>query len=102
MSKRAERAYLSVWRHRGLSLLAGVAAALVVGVVLGVVSASPASACTVGGPVNSTLPVIEGLGVAGGTLTTTNGTWTATCGHPAPSSFSYAWYRDGTTSIATV
>jgi RHS repeat-associated protein len=60
----------------------------------------PSTPCT-GAPQIVTVPTIsETRGVAGGTLTTSNGVWsTAVC---PPTDYTYAWFRSGTTpSVAT-
>jgi hypothetical protein len=43
-------------------------------------------------PVNSGLPAIAGIPLAGETLSCTNGTWS---GNPNPSGYTYQWNRDG-------
>lgn len=48
-------------------------------------------------PMNTVAPVISGLPAADEMLTATPGTWT---GYPAPT-FTYEWFRDGTTSVGT-
>jgi len=60
--------------------------------VPGALAVSPPG-CPAGGPVNSAAPTLhELLGVAGGTLTTSSGTWTASCGHPTGPLY-YQWQR---------
>ncbi len=50
------------------------------------VAAAPVSA-----PANTTAPAVTGTAAVGSVLTTTNGTWTN-----SPTSYAYAWLRDGT------
>jgi phage tail sheath gpL-like len=50
-----------------------------------------ASTTTSGGPLNTARPSLSGAPVEGGTVTTTNGTWTNN-----PDSFAITWQRDGT------
>ena len=47
-------------------------------------------------PVNSVAPVISGNAAVGNTLTTTNGTWTASPTTP-PLTYTYQWRRNGST-----
>ncbi len=57
----------------------------------GVASSQPTAAVASDPIVNNGLPTVSGSPVVGGTLTTTNGTWT-----PVPTSFAYQWLADGT------
>ncbi len=90
MSKRAARACVSVWERRRPRWFAGLGAALVMVVALGVVGVPSvlATGCT---PVSTGAPTVsEARGVAGGTLTTSNGSWSTSC---TPTSYTYQWQR---------
>jgi hypothetical protein len=98
VSKRARQAYNSVWERRGPRWLAGLAAALAVVSVLGIVGASrvlagPPPPCMPDAPTNTALPAMTptGYGSYGTGLSTTTGTWQPNCSSMvAPT---YQWYR---------
>lgn len=106
MSKRAKRAYRSIWERRGprWSVGAGAAVMLLVLLLLTGLSAlaSPApdflncDPDEYGPPILNVRPSISPTSaVVGATLTTSQGTWIYTNCNPTPSSYQYQWYRDG-------
>src|SRR4051812_1928662 len=98
MAKRAADVCLSIWERRRLRWLAGLsgAAVVMVALLLGPSAASPSS-CS-GAPVAITQGALDDArGVAGGTLTTSNGVWSTS--YCPPDGYDYQWFRDGTTSV---
>src|SRR5438128_919566 len=97
MAERAARTCRSVWKRRATRWMLGLGVALVLALAVGIAGASsglavPPPPCTAAAPVQVTAGAVsEGRGVAGGTLTTSDGTWsTSPC---PPSSYSYKWFR---------
>lgn len=87
MTKRAARAYKSVWERRGPRWLAALGAALILAVVVGAVGGSRSSAamrpyCTPTGPNNTAPGVLSPTSTSGTTgisLQTTKGSWSSVC-----------------------